>query len=76
MGSDLVLSDCNSFARVFKVLCESMTYNIIHGMLEMSVKVTESGQKWPFWCGSGAATKDLKQAQERSECDRESPAGA
>ena len=47
--SDLVLSGCNSIARVFKVLCVSMTYNITNGMLKMSVKVTDSGQKWLCW---------------------------
>ena len=39
----------NSFARVLKVFLESMTYNITHGMLKMSVKVTDSGQQWLCW---------------------------
>ena len=41
MGSNLVWSGCNSFARVFKVLCVSITYNSTHGMLKMSVKSNE-----------------------------------
>ena len=46
MGSYLVWSGCNSFARVLKVFFESIIYNIAHGMLNMSVKVTGPGQKW------------------------------
>ena len=49
MGSNLVQSGCNSFARVLKVLFVSIICNIIHGMLKMSVKVTDSGQKWLCW---------------------------
>ena len=49
MGSDLVLSGCNSFWRVFKVLCVSISYNITQGVLKMSVTVTDSGQKLLFW---------------------------
>ena len=57
MGSHLVWSGCKSFARVFKVLCASITYNITHGMLKRSVKVTDFRQKWPLWCGSGGAKR-------------------
>ena len=42
IGSYLVWSGCNSFARVFKLLYVSITYNITHGMLKMSIKVTDS----------------------------------
>ena len=49
MGSYLVWSGCNCFARVFNVLLVPMTYNITHGMLKMSVKVTDYGQKWLCW---------------------------
>ena len=49
MGSNLVYSGCNCFSRVFIVIFVSMTYNITHGMLKISVKVTDSGQKWLCW---------------------------
>ena len=49
MGSYLVWSGCSCFARVFHVIFVSMTYNITHGMLKMSVKVTVYGQTWLCW---------------------------
>ena len=70
MGSNLVLSGCNSFARVCNVLCASMTYDITHGMLIMSVKVTDSGQKWQFWCGSGSAEGLEASARAQRVCSR------
>ena len=48
MGSDLVLSVCNTCAGQYNVLCLATVYNVTHNTLESSVKVTDSGPKWPF----------------------------
>ena len=48
MGPDLVLSVCNTCAGLYKVLWVTSRYNITLEMLKMSVKVTDSDQKWPF----------------------------
>ena len=42
MGSDLVLSVCNTCAGLYKVLCVASRYNITPKMLKKSVKVTDS----------------------------------
>ena len=49
MGSDLVLSVCNTCAGQYKVLRVTSRYNITPKMLKKSVKVTDSDQKWPLW---------------------------
>ena len=74
MESNLVVSGCNSFARVFEVLCVSIPYKITHGVFKRSVKVTEMATM--VWVRRLEAPKDLKRAHECSEWARESPAGA
>ena len=49
MGSELLLSVCNTFASLFKVLWVTSRYNITPKMLKTSVKVTDSGQIWTLW---------------------------
>ena len=53
VGSDLVLSVCNTCAGQYTVLYEVITHNITPKPLKKSAKVTDSGQKWPlrrvFW---------------------------
>ena len=49
MGSDLVLSVCNTSAGLDKVILVTSRYNITPGALNKSVNVTDSNQKWPFW---------------------------
>ena len=53
MGSDLVLSICNTYVGLYKVLWETSTYNITPNMLKKSVKVTHSDKMWPFRGFSG-----------------------
>ena len=53
MGSDLVLSVCNTCAGQNKVLWVTSRYNIPPKMLKKSVKVTDSGQISPLWRVSG-----------------------
>ena len=49
MGPDLVLSVCNTCAGLYQVLWVISRYNITAKILRKSVKVTDSGQIWPFW---------------------------
>ena len=49
MGSDLVLSVCNTCAGQYKVLGVARRCNITPETLKKSVTVTDSGQKWPLW---------------------------
>ena len=49
MGSDLVLSVCNTFADLYTVLRVASRYNITPKMLKKYVKVTNSDQIWLFW---------------------------
>ena len=49
MGSDLVLSVCNTSAGQYKVFWETSIYNITPKMIKKSVKVTDSGQILPLW---------------------------
>ena len=54
MGSDLVLSVCNTCAGLYKVLWETSIYNIIPPkMIKKSVKVTESSRNGHFGGFSG-----------------------
>ena len=53
MGSDLVLSVCNTSAGQYKVLWETSIYNITPTSIKKSVKVTDSGQISPLWRVSG-----------------------
>ena len=53
MGSDLVLSVCNTCAGQYKVRWVTSRYNITPKMLKRSVNVTDSNQKWPCWKFSG-----------------------
>ena len=53
MGSDLVLSICNTFADLYTVLSVTSRYNITPKMLKKSVNVTDFDQKWPCWKVSG-----------------------
>ena len=53
MGSDLILSVCNTCAGLYKMLWVTSRYNITPKTLKKSVKVTDFDQKWPlrrvFW---------------------------
>ena len=78
MGSYLVWSGCNSFARVSNVpLC--IHYLQYHSLDVQHVR--KSNEFWPematvVWVRRREAPKNLKRAPELSECARESPAGA
>ena len=49
MGSDLVLSICHICAGLYKVLWVTSRYNVTPKMLNKSVKVMNSDQKWPIY---------------------------
>ena len=70
MGSDLVLSVCNTCVGLNEVLCVTITNNVTPKTLNKSVKVTDSGQKWPFggFSGSNSTSRTSYGVRPCSEC--------